>query len=219
MVRCSIRGAPGPKVRLSSEAASRKRRRRETMVEQFETMQKFSRMSVERVLTTQATASKAFAAIATETAAYAKKSFAEGKATLEQLSTVKAWDKALEIQTGYFEERPRGLRRADPQGRRVLCRFREGCVQAVRRVNRLYGTEPRSPAPGRAFFVVRVPTPSQVGVAECCRVAQGKTAVPATASMHIMSPMRRRPAPSVRCARWKPRVFRGRSRHPREPAD
>jgi Phasin protein len=128
------------------------------MVEQFETMQKFSRMSVERVLTTQATASKTFAAIGTETAAYAKQSFAEGKAALEQLSTVKAWDKALEIQTGYFEERPRGLRRADPQGRRALCRFREGCVQAVRRVNRLYGTEPRSPAPDRAFFVVRVPT-------------------------------------------------------------
>ena len=71
------------------------------MVEQFETMQKFSRMSVERVLTTQATTSKAFAAIATETAEYAKKSFAEGKAALEQLSTVKALDKALKIQTGY----------------------------------------------------------------------------------------------------------------------
>src|SRR3954463_13292012 len=108
MVQCSIRGAPGPKVRRSSEAASRKRRRRETMVEQFETMQKFSRMSVERVLTTQATASKAFAAVATETAAYAKKSFAEGKAALEQLSTVKALDKALEIQTGYLKSAHEG---------------------------------------------------------------------------------------------------------------
>lgn len=75
------------------------------MVEQFETMQKFSRMSVERVLTTQATASKAFAAIATETAAYAKKSFAEGKAALEQLST----DKALEIQTGYLKSAHEGF--------------------------------------------------------------------------------------------------------------
>ena len=76
------------------------------MVEPFETMQKFSRMSVERVLTTQATA---FAAIATETAAYAKKSFAEGKAALEQLSTVKALDKALEIQTGYLKSAHEGF--------------------------------------------------------------------------------------------------------------
>ena len=79
------------------------------MVEQFETMQKFSRMSVERVLTTQATASKTFAAIGTETAAYAKKSFAEGKAALEQLSTVKALDKALEIQTGYLKSAHEGF--------------------------------------------------------------------------------------------------------------
>src|SRR4051812_29912476 len=79
------------------------------MIEQFQTMQKFSRMSVERVLTTQATASKAFAAIATETAAYAKKSVAEGKAALEQLSTVKALDKALEIQTGYLKSAHEGF--------------------------------------------------------------------------------------------------------------
>ena len=75
------------------------------MVEQFETMQKFSRMSVERVRTTQATASKTFAAIGTETAAYAKKSFAEAKAALEQLST----DKALEIQTGYLKSAHEGF--------------------------------------------------------------------------------------------------------------
>jgi len=79
------------------------------MVEQFETMQKFSRMSVERVLTTQATTSKAFAAIATETAAYAKKSFAEGKVALEQLLTVKALDKALEVQTGYLKSAHEGF--------------------------------------------------------------------------------------------------------------
>src|SRR5215207_8778570 len=99
-------GTEGPAI---ERGGSRKRRRRETMVEQFETMQKFSRISVERVLTTQATASKAFAAIATETAAYAKKSFAEGKAALEQLSTVKAWDKALEIQTGYLKSAHEGF--------------------------------------------------------------------------------------------------------------
>ena len=58
---------------------------------------------------TQATASKAFAAIATETAAYAKKSFAEGKTALEQLSTVKALDKALEIQTGYLKSAHEGF--------------------------------------------------------------------------------------------------------------
>jgi len=66
-------------------------------------------MSVERLLTTQATASKTFAAIGTETAAYAKKSFAEGKAALEQLSTVKALDKALEIQTGYLKSAHEGF--------------------------------------------------------------------------------------------------------------
>src|SRR3954453_20684868 len=109
MVQRSIKRRTGTEGPASSEAASRKRRRREIMVEQFETMQKFSRMSVERVLTTQATASKTFAAIATETAAYAMKSFAEGKASLEQLSTVKALDKALEIQTGYLKSAHEGF--------------------------------------------------------------------------------------------------------------
>jgi len=127
------------------------------MVEQFETMQKFSRMSVERVLTTQATASKAFAAIATETAAYAKKSFAEGKAALEQLSTVKALDKALEIQTGYLKSAHEGFVAQTRKVAELYAGFAKD-AQAVRRVNRLYGTEPRSPATGRAFFVERVPT-------------------------------------------------------------
>jgi len=109
MAQCSIRGFTGTEGPAIERGGFQEAPRRETMVEQFETMQKFSRMSVERVLTTQATASKAFAAIATETAAYAKKSFAEGKAALEQLSTVKALDKALEIQTGYLKSAHEGL--------------------------------------------------------------------------------------------------------------
>ena len=133
------------------------------MVEQFETMQKFSRMSVERVLTTQATASKAFAAIATETAAYAKKSFAEGKAALEQLSTVKALDKALEIQTGYLKSAHEGFVAQTRKVAELYAGFAKDAFKPVRRVNRLYGTEPRSPAPGRAFFVVRVPTTTLSG--------------------------------------------------------
>src|SRR5215208_269575 len=107
MVQCSIRGLPGPKVRRSSQAASRKRRRRETMVEQLETMQKFSRMSVERDLTTQ-----------------------PGP------------------RPGFF----RGAKTDDQ--------------------------------------------PYRVGVADCCRVAQAKIAVPPTASVDIIRPSETTPAPN-----------------------
>jgi hypothetical protein len=79
------------------------------MVQQLETVQKFGRLNVERVIGAQVSASKTFETIATETAEYAKKSFAEGAAVLEQLVAVKTLDNAQEIQLAYAKSAYEGF--------------------------------------------------------------------------------------------------------------
>ena len=71
------------------------------MVKNFEDMQKVGKDSVDASMQSLGAVSKAFQAIATETADYAKKSFEQGSVAAEKLVAAKSFDKVLEIQTDY----------------------------------------------------------------------------------------------------------------------
>ena len=71
------------------------------MVKNFEDMQKVGKDGVDASMQSLGAVSKAFQAIATETADYAKKSFEQSTAAAEKLVAAKSFDKVLEIQSDY----------------------------------------------------------------------------------------------------------------------
>jgi hypothetical protein len=73
------------------------------MSQQFETIQKFGKDSVEATLKSFDLTSKGTQAITLEAADFAKKSFEAGAATFEKLIGAKSLDKAIEIQTEYLK--------------------------------------------------------------------------------------------------------------------
>lgn len=73
------------------------------MSQQFETIQKASKDSMDAALKSFGVASKGVQTLAVEATDYAKKSFEAGTAAIEKLSGVKTLDKAIEIQTDYVK--------------------------------------------------------------------------------------------------------------------
>jgi hypothetical protein len=73
------------------------------MIQQFETIQKASKVNVDAALKAFSVTSKGVQTIATEATDYAKKSFEAGTATIEKLAGVKTLDKAIEIQADYVK--------------------------------------------------------------------------------------------------------------------
>ncbi len=78
-------------------------------MQQFDTIQKFSKDNVDAALKSFGVVSKGVQAIAVETADYAKKSFEQSTATLEKLVGVKSLDKATEIQADYAKSSYEGF--------------------------------------------------------------------------------------------------------------
>ncbi|HEX8165491.1 MAG TPA: phasin family protein [Beijerinckiaceae bacterium] len=79
------------------------------MMQQFDTIQKFSKDNVDAALKSFGVVSKGTQAIAVETADFAKKSFEQGTATFEKLLGAKSLDKAIEIQTDYVKSAYEGF--------------------------------------------------------------------------------------------------------------
>ncbi|MDQ0320155.1 phasin family protein [Pararhizobium capsulatum DSM 1112] len=69
----------------------------------FDEANKKSKETMDTVLKSYASVSKGFQAIATEAADYSKKSFEEGVAHLEKITSVKSVEAAFELQTNYFK--------------------------------------------------------------------------------------------------------------------
>ncbi len=69
----------------------------------IEDANKKSKETIDTILKSYATLTKAFQAIATEAADYSKKSFEDSVAHLEKISTVKSVDAAFELQTNYLK--------------------------------------------------------------------------------------------------------------------
>ncbi|MBW9061838.1 phasin family protein [Rhizobium herbae] len=69
----------------------------------FEDANKKSKETIDTLLKSYATLTKAFQAIATEAADYSKKSFEDGVAHLEKITSVKSVDAAFELQTNYLK--------------------------------------------------------------------------------------------------------------------
>jgi len=66
-----------------------------------EDFQQFGKEQFDTAVATANTCQKNFQAIATAFGDYAKKSFEDGNAFVEQLAGSKSWDKALEVQADY----------------------------------------------------------------------------------------------------------------------
>lgn len=79
------------------------------MVKNFEDIQKAGKDSVDASMQSFGALLKAFQAIATETADYAKKSFEQGTLATEKLVAAKSFDKVLEIQTDYAKNAYEGF--------------------------------------------------------------------------------------------------------------
>ena len=79
------------------------------MINGFEEIQKSGKESMDLAMKSFGTVSKGLQAIAVEMAAYSKKSFEDGSATLEKLFGAKSLDKALEIQTDYAKSSYEGF--------------------------------------------------------------------------------------------------------------
>ncbi len=71
------------------------------MMKNFDEMNAASKEMMDSSLKSYASVSKAFQAIASESAEYAKKSMEMGSGYFEKLSGVKSMDKAIEVQTEY----------------------------------------------------------------------------------------------------------------------
>jgi hypothetical protein len=80
-----------------------------TMVKNIEDMQKAGKDSVDASMQSLSAMSKAFQAIATETADYARKSFEQSSVATEKLVAAKSFDKVLEIQTNYAKNAYEGF--------------------------------------------------------------------------------------------------------------
>ena len=79
------------------------------MIQQFDSMQKFTKDGADTALKTFGAVSKGAQAIAVEAADYAKKSFEQSTATLEKLVGAKSVDKAIEIQVDYLKSAYEGF--------------------------------------------------------------------------------------------------------------
>ena len=78
-------------------------------MQQFDTIQKFSKDNVDAALKIFGVVSKGAQAIAVETADFAKKSFEQSTATFEKLIGAKSLEKAIEIQTDYVKSAYEGF--------------------------------------------------------------------------------------------------------------
>ena len=79
------------------------------MMQQFDSVQQFSKDNTEATMKAFGVVSKGAQAIAVETTEFAKKSFEQSSATLEKLAGVRSLDKAVEIQTDYIKSAMEGL--------------------------------------------------------------------------------------------------------------
>lgn len=117
---------------------------RDTMIQQFETIQKASKENVDAALKAFGATSKGVQALAVETTDYAKKSFEAGTAAIEKLSGVKTLDKAIEIQSDY-----------------VKTAF-EGYVAQVTKIGELYAAIAKDAyKPFEGIVAKAVPTPAK----------------------------------------------------------
>ncbi len=69
----------------------------------FEDANKKSKEAMDTMMKSYSEMTKAFQAIATEAADYSKKSFEDGIAHIEKLTSVKSVEAAFELQTGYIK--------------------------------------------------------------------------------------------------------------------
>lgn len=69
----------------------------------FEDANKKNKEAMETMLKSYTAMSKAFQAIATETAEYSKKAFEDSVSHMEKISSVKSVEAALELQTNYLK--------------------------------------------------------------------------------------------------------------------
>ena len=92
----------------SSSCRSRRRQwtrteKEDVMAKNFDEMEKVGKENVETATKSFDVFSKGVQAIVTEFADYSKKSFEENTKVFEQLLGAKSFDKAIEIQQGYFK--------------------------------------------------------------------------------------------------------------------
>jgi hypothetical protein len=71
------------------------------MIKNFEDFQKLGQQNVDTAMKAFGEWTKGWQAIAAEMTDYTKRSFEDGTATVEKLLTVKSFEQAVEIQTGY----------------------------------------------------------------------------------------------------------------------
>lgn len=79
------------------------------MFQSFEQIQKLGQDNLNAALKAAGAVSSNAQVIATETAEYARKSFEQGSAVVEELLGAKSFDKAVEIQTAYAKGTFEGL--------------------------------------------------------------------------------------------------------------
>ena len=79
------------------------------MAKNLEEMEKLGKENVETATKSFDVLSKGMQAIVTEFVDYSKKSFEEGSKVFEQLLGAKSFDKAIEIQQGYFKNAYEGF--------------------------------------------------------------------------------------------------------------
>ena len=79
------------------------------MIQQFETIQKFSNDSIEATSQSLGAIAKGAQAIAIEAAQYTRTSFEQGTAALEKLVVARRLDKAIEVQSEYLKSAYEGF--------------------------------------------------------------------------------------------------------------
>jgi hypothetical protein len=88
-------------ININSGSLTGGRAGRQTMLKNFDELQKISKDNMDIAMKSFGAVSKGVQAIAVEVADYSKKSFEEGSAATEKLFGVKSLEKAIEIQTDY----------------------------------------------------------------------------------------------------------------------
>jgi hypothetical protein len=104
IVQCTIRlihSRVKPGFQFSTLAPLWRAGKENTMVKNFEDLQKVGKENVETAMKSAETMSKGAQAIAVEVADYSKKAFEDGTAALEKLFGVKSLEKAIEMQSEY----------------------------------------------------------------------------------------------------------------------
>ena len=79
------------------------------MIQQFDQIQKLGKDNADAALKTLGAVTKGAQAIAVESADFAKKSYEQGTAAIEELVSAKTLDKAVEIQTDYLRSAYEGI--------------------------------------------------------------------------------------------------------------